>query len=79
MKTAISVDDVLMAEADRTASELGMSRSGLISAALKEFLESRRRNAITDALNRIYAQEPRSDERQTVRQMKSKFPIGDKW
>lgn len=48
MKTAISVDDALMEEADAAARDLGLSRSRLIADALREYLRKRRRTRITD-------------------------------
>jgi metal-responsive CopG/Arc/MetJ family transcriptional regulator len=41
MKTAISVDGQLLSEADRTARELGLSRSRLFSLALEAYLRHR--------------------------------------
>ncbi len=79
MKTAISVDDALMAQADETARELGVSRSRLICEALREYLKKRRQARITEQLNRAYAKEPSPEERELVRRFKTKFPIRDRW
>ena len=38
MKTAVSVDDELITEADRAAREMGVSRSRLFSLALEAYL-----------------------------------------
>jgi metal-responsive CopG/Arc/MetJ family transcriptional regulator len=42
MKTAISVEDAPMEKADDAARDLGLSRSGLIAEALREYLLRRR-------------------------------------
>jgi metal-responsive CopG/Arc/MetJ family transcriptional regulator len=42
MRTAISVDDKLLREADRIANKMGVSRSQLFSLALEAFLRERR-------------------------------------
>jgi predicted transcriptional regulator len=55
MKTAISVDDQLMGEADQVARQMGLSRSGLVSRALEDFLRARRGDALTAKLNQVYA------------------------
>jgi metal-responsive CopG/Arc/MetJ family transcriptional regulator len=43
MKTAISIDDGLLQEADDTARRLGVSRSRLFALAVSDFLEHQRR------------------------------------
>jgi metal-responsive CopG/Arc/MetJ family transcriptional regulator len=79
MKTAISVEDTLMAEADGAARDLGVSRSALITEALRDYLRRRRQAQISEQLNRVYANEPELSERQTVRKFKTKLPNLDRW
>src|SRR5579859_4315161 len=81
MKTAISVEDELLQEADRTAREMGLSRSRLFSVALKDFLKQRRNAAIVEQLNRVYAKGPTPEERRTLAFMKEKFrtTMKDPW
>jgi metal-responsive CopG/Arc/MetJ family transcriptional regulator len=79
MKTAISMDDSLMQQADAAARDLGLSRSGLIAEALRNYLQHRRRARITDELNQAYAQEPTEDERRVVRKLKAKLPVQSRW
>jgi metal-responsive CopG/Arc/MetJ family transcriptional regulator len=79
MKTAISVDDSLMRQADEAARELGMSRSGLIADALRDYLQKRRQAQITEQLNRAYAQEPAPHEQQLVRKLRTKMRVADRW
>jgi metal-responsive CopG/Arc/MetJ family transcriptional regulator len=54
MKTAISIPDDIFQEAEETAKEMGLSRSQLYVVALAEYLKSRRRSAVTAALNQVY-------------------------
>ncbi|MBV8903774.1 MAG: ribbon-helix-helix protein, CopG family, partial [Acidobacteriia bacterium] len=42
MKTAISMDDELLREADRAARAMHLSRSALFAAAITEYLRQRR-------------------------------------
>jgi metal-responsive CopG/Arc/MetJ family transcriptional regulator len=79
MKTAISVDDALMEEADATARHLGLSRSRLIADALRDYLRKRRRTRITEQLNQVYSNVPSADERRLVRNLKAKLPVRDRW
>ena len=58
MKTAISVDAELLIEADRTAHQLGLSRSRLLSIALEAYLRDRRQQETLERLNRAYAGKP---------------------
>ena len=80
MKTAISVDGELLNEADRAARELGLSRSGLISVALQDYLRHRRREQMIEQLNRVYSK-PDSTEARITKKMKTKFrsTIRDPW
>jgi len=81
MKTAISLEDELLLEADRTAREMGVSRSRLFSIALEAYLRKRRNQEILGQLNKVYAGEPSPDERQTVAGMKRRFrsTIRESW
>jgi hypothetical protein len=81
MKTAISVDDRLLSETDRTAGEMGLSRSGLISIALEAYLRSRRQKEMTEQLNRVYGEGRDVAGKRTVKRMKTKFhsTIPERW
>ena len=79
MKTAISVDDALMEQADEAARDLGLSRSGLIADALRDYLRKRRRSRITEQLNRAYSNVPSPHERRLVRKLRTKLPVQDRW
>jgi len=79
MKTAISVDDALMRQADEAAQDLGLSRSGLVAEALRAYLRTRRQKLVTEQLNQAYAKAPSVDERRLTRKLKAKLPIQDQW
>jgi metal-responsive CopG/Arc/MetJ family transcriptional regulator len=81
MKTAISVDDDLLRNADRTAQKLGISRSRLFSIALDEFLKHRREEELLEQLNRAYRDGLDRSERKLLSGMRSKFRtvVKDQW
>ncbi len=79
MKTAISVDDTLMEQADQAARALGLSRSGLIAEALRDYLRQRERTNTTERLNRAYADAPGPAEKRLVRKLRTKLPVQDRW
>ncbi len=81
MKTAISVDDDLVREADRTAREIGVSRSRLFSLAMRNFLRNRRHEKIVEELNRVYGGEPEKAATPQAARMKAKFrsTIQERW
>jgi metal-responsive CopG/Arc/MetJ family transcriptional regulator len=58
MKTAVSLPNPLFEAADQLAKKLGVSRSELYARAIAEYLKSRRSEGITEALNRVYREEP---------------------
>lgn len=81
MKTAISLQNELLLRADRTAQQMGISRSRLFSLALENYLRQRRKKEILDQLNQVYAEEPSLDELGTLAGMKRRFrsTIRDSW
>lgn len=79
MKTAISVEDTLMAEADDVARDLGLSRSALIAEALREYLLRIRHARLSQRLNQAYANGQSPEERQLVRKLKRKVDVREQW
>lgn len=73
MKTAISLEDELLMRADRTARQMGISRSRLFSVAIEAYLRWRQNQEILGQLNEVYAGESSPEERQTVAGMKRRF------
>lgn len=63
MKTAISISDEVFQEAERTAQNLGLSRSKLYSMAILEFVQNHDPDAITRKLDLVYgSSETRLDD-----------------
>ena len=57
MKTKISIPDEIYHSADQLAKRLKISRSELYSKAVSSYIEAHKNEAVTKALNRIYAKE----------------------
>ncbi|MBZ5592878.1 MAG: type II toxin-antitoxin system VapB family antitoxin [Acidobacteriia bacterium] len=81
MKTAISLDDHLLKQADQTAQQMGLSRSGLFALALQDYLRRRRQQEVAEQLNRVYSGKPDLAGRRTTARMKAKFrrTIKERW
>ena len=80
MKTAISVDDGLLQEADRAARKIGVSRSRLVSLALTDYLRRRRQEEVIEQLNRVYAEEISGEDRRVVAGVKAKLrKVKERW
>lgn len=81
MKTAISVEDDLLNEADRAAKQMGVSRSRLFSLAMETYLRQTRQAQIIEQLNKVYAGDPQTDERRIARAMMTRVPqmIPERW
>lgn len=77
MKTAISVENELFQEADRTARKMGLSRSRLFSLALEGFLQEQRKRELTEQLNRVYDGSP--DPMAPKIRTKFRDVVQDKW
>ena len=72
MKTAISIDDGLLQEADKTARLMGLSRSRLFALAVGDFLQRQRREQMLLRLNEVYANDVEPEERRLLKGIKSK-------
>jgi metal-responsive CopG/Arc/MetJ family transcriptional regulator len=57
MKTAISIPDDVYHSADQLAKRLGISRSELYSKAVSNYINAHKNEAVTKALDQIYAKE----------------------
>lgn len=73
MKTAISIDEALLKEADTTAGQLGLSRSRLFTIAVGEFLRRKRDEQMLHRLNEVYPKRPEPSEKLLLKGMKAKF------
>ncbi len=76
MKTAISIEDRILREADETARQMGLSRSRLFALALGDFLQRHRQEQILARLNEVYAKEAKPNEKLLLRGIKAKIRRG---
>jgi hypothetical protein len=72
VKTAISIEDKLLKEADETARLLGLSRSRLFAIAVGDFLDRQRQDQMLHRLNEVYAKGPEPAERSLLKGIKAK-------
>ena len=72
MKTAISIDDGLLEEADETARQMGLSRSRFFALAVGDFLQRQRREQMLLRLNEVYADGVEPAERRLLKGIKAK-------
>ncbi len=67
VRATVTLDQELFERAKRAAEALEISRSRLVSAALRDYLERMRSEAILAALNEAHVDEPDPSERDWVR------------
>jgi metal-responsive CopG/Arc/MetJ family transcriptional regulator len=81
MKTAISINDGLLREADETARLMKLSRSRLFALAVGEFLKRRRREEMLLRLNEVYSDGVDPAEKSLVARIKSKLrpAVKERW
>lgn len=81
MKTAISIDDHLLQEADDAARQMGTSRSGLFAVAVRDFLARQRRGQMLLRLNEVYGGAPDHAEKALMKQVKAKAhrTVRERW
>jgi metal-responsive CopG/Arc/MetJ family transcriptional regulator len=81
MKTAISIDDGLLQEADQTARLMGLSRSRLFALAVGDFLERQRQERMLLRLNEVYANGTEPAEKRLLNGIKAKVrrTVKDRW
>jgi len=81
MKTAISIDDGLLREADEIARRMGVSRSRLFALAVGDFLQRQRREQMLLRLNEVYANGVEPAEKRLLRGIKAKVrrTVKDRW
>ena len=72
MKTAISIDERLLQDADEAARLMGLSRSRLFSVAIGDFLQRQRREQMLLRLNEVYADRIEPSETRLLKEMKAK-------
>jgi metal-responsive CopG/Arc/MetJ family transcriptional regulator len=81
MKTAISIDDGLLEQADQTARLMGLSRSRLFAVAVRDFLQRQKQEQMLLRLNEVYANAPEPAEKRILKGIKSKVgrTLKDHW
>jgi predicted transcriptional regulator len=81
MKTAISINDGLLQEADETARQMGVSRSRLFALAVGDFLQRQRREQMLLRLNEVYAKGMEPAETPLLKGIKSKVrrAVKERW
>ena len=81
MKTAISIDDGLLQEADQTARLLGLSRSRLFAVAVGDFLQRQRQEQMLHRLNEVYAKAKQPVEKRLLKGIKAKVrrTVKERW
>ena len=81
MKTAISIDDGLLREADKTARLMGLSRSRLFAMAVGDFLQRQRREQMLLRLNEVYADGMEPAETPLLKGIKAKVrrTVRERW
>ena len=81
MKTAISINDELLQEADETARLLGLSRSRLFSLAVGDFLQRQRQEQMLRRLNEVYADPLEPAEKSLLKGIRAKVrrTVKERW
>jgi len=81
MKTAISLNDGLLHEADEIARLMGLSRSRLFALALGDFLLRQRQERMLSRLNEVYANEAEPAEKRLLKGIKTRVrrTVKDRW
>ncbi len=81
MKTAISIDDGLLQEADETARLMGLSRSRLFAMAVGDFLQRQRQEQMLLRLNEVYTEGMEPAETLLLKGIKAKVrrAVKERW
>jgi hypothetical protein len=72
MKTAISIEDELLRQADETARQMGLSRSRLFALAVGDFLQRQRREQMLLRLNEVYGKGMETPEKRLLKGIRNK-------
>lgn len=71
MKIAISIDEELLQQADKTARWMGLSRSRLFALAVGDFVQRQRHDQTLHRLNEVYADGLEPTEKRLLRGIKA--------
>jgi metal-responsive CopG/Arc/MetJ family transcriptional regulator len=79
VKTAISIKEPLLQEADALAHRLNIPRSRLFAMAVEDFINQHQNRQLFDKLNEVYADQLNIEESAYLAEMKKKHrPIIEK-
>lgn len=70
VKTAVSLSEAVLSEADKLAESLSTSRSQIFELALSEFISRHQNQQMLEQLNAIYSEDS-AEEIELIRHMKS--------
>ena len=73
VKTAVSLSEEVLSNADKLAESLSTSRSQIFEMALSEFAERYHNQQMLEQLNDVYSEESTIEEIQLTRRMKSVY------
>jgi len=81
VKTAISIDKSLFAQADALARRMKISRSRLFVIALEDYIRQQENRRLLEEVNAVYADEPSGEEKELLRRMRksSRRLLEGKW
>jgi metal-responsive CopG/Arc/MetJ family transcriptional regulator len=81
MKTAISIEDGLLRDADETARRMGLSRSRFFALAVGDFLRRQRREQMLRRLNEVYANGMEPAEKRLLKGIKTRVrrTVKERW
>ena len=82
VKTAISIDDFLLAETVNLAQELDIPKSQVVSLALEEYIRHHRNKQLLSQLNEAYSDAPDSEDKsnlEIIRSHRRKLGEHDEW
>jgi len=70
IKTAISIDKSLFAQANTLARSMKISRSRLFVIALEDYMRQQENLRLLEEVNAVYADEPSGEEKDLLRRMR---------
>jgi metal-responsive CopG/Arc/MetJ family transcriptional regulator len=73
VKTAISIDKSLFAQANALARSMKISRSRLFVVALEDYMRQHENRKLLEEVNAVYADEPSDEEKELLRRMRKSY------
>ena len=72
VKTAISIETSLFEEVKRLTQEMHLSRSQLVTRAIKDFVQQVRNRQLLEQINRVYSKGASREEEKQQNEMKKR-------